>query len=284
MNSELRTRIITGLIFVSVMISSIVYSENTFLIIFGLLIILSVNEYYSMLERRIVGSEDWKFLYKILNTFFGTIIFGVIFLVASAKIDLIYISVIAAFPLIWLLIEMYHNTDSPFLNVCFNVMAVFYIVVPFASASFLVFDRDNFTYHSNYLLAVMIFAWVNDSFAYLVGRKFGKNKLYPRLSPKKTWEGTIGGAIAAVLFSGVLYILFPKLGYSEVSLFHYFMMAVITAVMSTNGDLAESMIKRNLDIKDTGNTLPGHGGFLDRFDGLLFSLPANVLYIIVAGI
>jgi phosphatidate cytidylyltransferase len=282
--SELRTRLITGVFFVAIMIAAIIYNEYSFSLIFGIIIIVSINEYYKMLDSRIVGSADWKFLYKILNTIFGIIIFGSIFLVAGNKIPLIYMSVIASFPLAWLIIEMYHNTDSPFTNVCYNAMALFYIVIPFSSASFLVFDKTTFDYHSNYLLAIFVFAWANDSWAYLIGKKFGKNKLYARLSPKKTWEGTIGGGLMAIAFSGVVFLVFPLLGYEKVPLVHYLVMATITAIMSTNGDLAESMIKRNLEIKDTGSLLPGHGGFLDRFDGLLFSLPANVLYIILVGI
>jgi phosphatidate cytidylyltransferase len=125
----------------------------------------------------------------------------------------------------------------------------------------------------------MMFAWSNDSFAYLAGRFFGKHKLFERISPKKTWEGFFGGVAGSIFFAYILSILFPMWTGYDVSFLTYAILAVITSITSTYGDLAESMIKRNLQIKDTGTALPGHGGFLDRFDGLIFSLPACTLYL-----
>jgi phosphatidate cytidylyltransferase len=125
----------------------------------------------------------------------------------------------------------------------------------------------------------MMFAWSNDSFAYLAGRFFGKHKLFERISPKKTWEGFFGGVVGSIFFAYILSILFPMWTGYDVSFLTYAILAVITSITSTYGDLAESMIKRNLQIKDTGTALPGHGGFLDRFDGLIFSLPACTLYL-----
>ncbi|HZH68129.1 MAG TPA: CDP-archaeol synthase, partial [Chitinophagales bacterium] len=172
----------------------------------------------------------------------------------------------------------------PFTNVCYNSMALFYIAIPFSSASFLVFKMGGDIYDFKYLLAILFFAWANDSWAYLTGRFFGKHKLFERISPNKTWEGFFGGATVALLFAFLVNFIYNYYNISDIGVYHYLAMSAITVVTSTYGDLAESMIKRNLNIKDTGHVLPGHGGLLDRFDGLIFAIPACSLYIIATGL
>lgn len=282
--NELTQRLITGIFFVAVLIGGVIWNEYSFMLLFGMITILSVNEYYTIIADKLNAGEDWKILYKFINTIFGVVIFAIVFLVSSGKIPLIFLTLIAAFPLSWFVIEMYHETDTPFTNVCYNSMALFYIVIPFASTSFLVFKKGGDDYEFKYLLAILFFAWANDSWAYLIGKYFGKHKLFPRISPKKTWQGFFGGATAALVFAWLVYRFFPEFNLPEVSLVHYIALAIITVVMSTYGDLAESMIKRNFKIKDSGHSLPGHGGFLDRFDGLIFATPACSLYIIATGI
>jgi len=274
---DITTRVITGIFFLIVMIGGVIWNEYSFLVLFSLLIVLCISEYHNIIRDLLASSEKWKATYKLINTIFSVLIFGIVFLVASKKISLISLSLICGFPLTWLVIEMYTKSERPFYNVCLNSMAIFYLAIPLSSASLLAFYAGEYSWH--YLLAIMVFAWSNDSFAYLFGRFFGKHKLFERISPKKTWEGFFGGMAGAVLFAYIIYLLFPTwTGYS-VDLLTYIILAIITAVTSTYGDLAESMIKRNLQIKDSGSALPGHGGFLDRFDGLIFSLPACALYL-----
>lgn len=282
--NELTQRLITGIFFVIILIGGVIWNEYSFMLLFSMITILSINEYYSIISDKINAGEDWKILYKFISTIFGVIIFAIVFLVSSGKIPLIYLSLMAAFPLSWFVIEMYHKCDTPFTNVCYNSMALFYIAIPFASTSFLVFKKGGDDYDFKYLLAILFFAWANDSWAYLIGKFFGKHKLFSRISPKKTWEGFAGGATATMLFAVLVYHIFPEFNLPEIPLVHYLFLAAITVVMSTYGDLTESMIKRNLNIKDSGHALPGHGGFLDRFDGLIFAIPACSLYIIATGI
>jgi phosphatidate cytidylyltransferase len=122
-----------------------------------------------------------------------------------------------------------------------------------------------------YALNLFILIWSSDTFAYLAGRAFGKHKLFESVSPKKTWEGLIGGTILTMVFSMVLSYYF-KIPYAMNAL-----IAALTVVFGTLGDLVESMLKRQYNVKDSGNILPGHGGILDRFDALLVSLPFTTL-------
>lgn len=274
---DITTRVITGIFFLIVMIGGVVWNEYSYLVLFSLLVVLCINEYHAIIHSILASSEKWKTTYKLINTIFSVVIFGIVFMVASKKIALISLSLVCGFPLTWLVIEMYTKSEKPFYNVCLNSMSIFYLAIPLSSASLLAFHAGEYSWH--YLLAIMVFAWSNDSFAYLFGRFFGKNKLFERISPKKTWEGFFGGVVGAVLFAYIIYLLFPRWTGYEVSLTTYVILAVITSITSTYGDLAESMIKRNMDIKDSGTALPGHGGFLDRFDGLIFSLPACTVYL-----
>lgn len=116
--------------------------------------------------------------------------------------------------------------------------------------------------------------WTNDTGAYLAGRFFGKHKLFERISPKKTWEGSIGGGILTIGVAFILSVYFTNLDQTN-----WIVLAILVAVFGGLGDLVESMLKRSLNIKDSGNLLPGHGGILDRFDGLLLSIPFIYSYL-----
>jgi phosphatidate cytidylyltransferase len=275
--NDITTRVITGFFFLIVMIGGVILNEYTFLVLFSLLIVLCINEYHAIIHNLLSATSKWKTTYRSINTIFSVIIFGIVFLVANGSIPLISLSLVCGFPLTWLVIEMYTKSERPFYNVCLNSMAIFYIAIPLSSSALLAFHAKEYSWI--YLLAIMMFAWSNDSFAYLAGRFFGKHKLFERISPKKTWEGFFGGVAGSIFFAYILSILFPMWTGYDVSFLTYAILAVITSITSTYGDLAESMIKRNLQIKDTGTALPGHGGFLDRFDGLIFSLPACTLYL-----
>jgi len=133
-----------------------------------------------------------------------------------------------------------------------------------------------------YALALFAFVWVNDTFAYLVGSAIGKRKLFERISPKKTWEGFFGGLIFAV-FAGFLFCHFLTDYCSTSNLIKWLGLAVVVVIFGTMGDLFESYIKRNLNVKDSGTILPGHGGLLDRLDSILFAAPAALLYLLIFG-
>ncbi len=158
------------------------------------------------------------------------------------------------------------KTPKPFTITAYSLTAILYITLPLSFANLLFAMNDKLGF--NVLLSVFIFAWCNDTFAYLIGSRLGQNPLFKRHSPKKSWEGFIGGVLMTIVAGVVMYFIFDGKFYVWV------LMALVTSVVGTFGDLFESMLKRQMGVKDSGNILPGHGGILDRFDILLFVLPA----------
>lgn len=190
--------------------------------------------------------------------------------------------------------ELYLNRPNTLINWAFTMMAQFYVALPFALLNTLSFvsvptefGMPQVAYSPILTLGLFIFLWASDSGAYCIGSVFGKHRLFPRISPKKSWEGSIGGAVTAVVASQILATFYNIADYSisnasGCELTNRFMWAgyaVVVVIFGTWGDLVESLLKRKLGIKDSGNILPGHGGMLDRFDSSLLAIPASVVYI-----
>ncbi len=278
-------RIITGIIFILVMVGGVIVSEYTFLVLFALITSLCIREYHNIIDVELSGERSWKRVAKYLNVFFGLTILGLFFAIAQRSISMEFLLIMTLFPGIWFIIEMYGRSHKPFINVSFNASALLFLAIPLASATFMVFSNGVFRHQ--YLLAILFFAWSNDSWAYVFGRLFGKHQLSPKYSPKKSVEGTLGGIVCTQGFGYLAFILIPLVFpniHHPTPLYHWLILAGITSILSNYGDLAESMIKRNLNVKDSGTGLPGHGGFLDRFDGLLFTIPACTLYVNLVGL
>jgi phosphatidate cytidylyltransferase len=178
------------------------------------------------------------------------------------------------FPLIFsaFIYELYTRSEQPFVNLAFIALGVVYIGVPFGLLEFIAFERGQF--HPNLVFGLLAMTWMNDTGAYLLGSRFGKTPLFPRISPKKTWEGTAGGGAMTLLLALLLYQVLGSL-----ALIDWLILAVIVSVFGPLGDLVESMLKRSNQIKDSGIILPGHGGLLDRFDAFIFLLPFATAYI-----
>lgn len=165
-----------------------------------------------------------------------------------------------------LISTLYLKNETPFTSLAYSFTAILYITLPLALSNMIYAMQANTNY--NLLLSIFIFAWCNDTFAYLVGCKFGKKRLFERHSPKKSWEGFFGGLSATIIAAVVMYLIYGN------GLVAWLLIAILTSVVGTLGDLVESMFKRQMGVKDSGNILPGHGGILDRFDILLLVLPA----------
>ena len=185
--------------------------------------------------------------------------------------------------LIYLLVaELYLRRPNPMNNWAYTMMSQLYVALPFALLSVLYFypvqmmQGEALTVAVTPMLplSVFIFLWASDSGAYLVGSLIGKHRLFERISPKKSWEGSIGGGVLALVAAWVLWYFFPIM-----SLWQWIGMALVVVVFGTWGDLVESLLKRQLGIKDSGHILPGHGGILDRFDSSMLAVPAVVIYL-----
>jgi len=166
------------------------------------------------------------------------------------------------------------NTHHPIISLGLTLFGVIYIAFPLSMANLIVFKNESYQYAM--IIGVLIAQWANDSGAYFVGKSMGKTKLFESISPNKTWEGTIGGTLISL---GIIYIW--SLYFTDLTTIEWLGLSIIVSVFGSYGDLIESLFKRHLAIKDSGSILPGHGGFLDRFDGLLFALPFVTLYLMV---
>lgn len=186
--------------------------------------------------------------------------------------------------IIYLLVaELYFDRTDTIQTWAMTFMAQLYIALPFASLNTLclIGTPAGITYYYWYALSVFIFLWASDSGAYIFGSWLGKHRLFPRISPKKSWEGSIGGGITAVVASQIIAYFVPFADTLTPVLSHLLWagLAAVVVIFGTWGDLVESLLKRKLGIKDSGNMLPGHGGMLDRFDSSLLAIPAAVIYI-----
>lgn len=269
-------RAITGILFVAILIGGILYSPFTFGALFTLVTALSVWEFAGLVNRK-----DDVSINPTLTTVGGVYLFLAIFCYCTeftdARVFIPYLLI-----LIYLLIsELYLKKPNPVNNWAYSFMSQFYVALPFALLCVLAFQRNTVASDSSPVsfnailpLSVFIFNWSNDTGAYCTGMLFGKHRLFERISPKKSWEGSIGGGIISVLVSLVMAHYFPFLNIPQ-----WIGFALTVVVFGTWGDLVESLMKRQLGIKDSGNILPGHGGMLDRFDSTLLAVPAVVLYL-----
>lgn len=266
---ELTQRIITALIGSALLLSSLWYSEWTYFAVFFLICMFASLEFYKLLG--LDGNLPLK-TYGTLNSLF---IYVLTFLINRGTVEakyyyLIFISLSAVY-----LIKLYIKKDKhPFANIAFTFLGILYVGVPFALINMAIFFNGE--YRFEILMGALFILWANDSGAYFAGKNFGRRKLFKRVSPKKTWEGSLGGGIVAVLF-GIAADYYFQLDFFP--LWKWISISLIIVVAGTYGDLVESLFKRSIRIKDSGTTIPGHGGFLDRFDGLLIASPFIVAFV-----
>ncbi|TVQ88352.1 MAG: phosphatidate cytidylyltransferase [Bacteroidetes bacterium] len=269
--SNLTRRTITGIFLVLLIIFSLVISRYAFSGFFLVITILGLWEFYTLLEKVNIRPN------KVLGTIAGAFLFisNALIALELAPLEILLVNFLLVF-LVFLL-ELYRNIPNPFTNVAFTFFGLLYVAVPFALLNY--FPNPGFeagTYNYKIVLGFFFMIWVNDSGAYLVGTTFGKNKLFERVSPKKTWEGTSGGGILCLITVWIIGV-----HYTEISKFNWFIIGCIVIVLNTYGDLFESMLKRSINTKDSGNLLPGHGGILDRFDGFLMATPFVFVYLLI---
>ena len=260
-------RAITGAIFVAVMLGMILLGKFTFLILFAALTVAGVHEYLKLISANNTAPQ------KIYAMLVAAVFFASNWLYASGEIGAKWFWIFLPICFICFISELFRKTEKPFDGLAHTILSLIYVAVPFSLTNYLVFTSES-EFTAWILIGFFFLVWTNDTGAYLVGSAIGKHKLFERISPKKTWEGSIGGALLAMGVGCVLSF-FVK----EISLLSWMALALIVAVIGTYGDLAESMMKRSLGIKDSGSLLPGHGGILDRFDALILAVPFAVCYL-----
>lgn len=263
-------RVLAGVVFVSLLIGGILINEYTFISIFSIVTGLALYEFYGLMNKTGRGPVS-----KWANSIGGIILFLASYLFFSHN-ALVGFVVYALYVSIVFISELYLKKSDPIRSLSYVILGQVYIAFPFSLVNYMAFPYEAAIgeYSYVYILAIFVFIWVNDSFAYLSGMMLGKHRLFERISPKKSWEGFIGGVVFAVI-SSVIYAHF----FSFLTLAQWIGFAVVVVVFGTWGDLIESLMKRTLGVKDSGNMIPGHGGILDRFDSTILAIPAVFIYL-----
>ncbi len=257
LNKNLIIRSISGLVLVFVIIASILYSEFSRYTILSLIGLLGCWEFLGIYKKNNIRVIPY---FPIIYSIVGLILFYVGLVGAIIPLIVLYF-------LHRTITELYRKNENPLESITYEVFSVLYTILPMILLT---------TYDIFAIFAVIIFVWINDVGAYLVGSTLGKRRLFERISPKKSWEGFWGGFFFVVAFSTVFGYYSPDHNY-----IYWIVVAAILSVSAVFGDLFESLMKRSVGIKDSGNIIPGHGGILDRFDALYF---ASFAYFIISHI
>ena len=259
--SNLTQRIIAAVVGVIIIVSSLMAGMWYYYIVFLFIAVVTQLEFY-----KLVGLDGMIPL-KSFGTICGIALFSLSFFIESSLLDAKFY--LLMFPLVACayLIYLYRKQiTKPFRGIAFTFLGIIYVMLPFSLLNVIIFQPGDYAYEL--VLGSLFILWAYDTGAYFTGVRFGKRKLFERISPKKSWEGFIGG----VIFSIGMALLINH--FTEVLVtWKWIGVALLIVIGGTYGDLVESLFKRSIEIKDSGRLIPGHGGFLDRFDGLLLSVP-----------
>ena len=259
---ELYTRALSGAVYVALLVIGILFHKFSFIAVFLALSIICLWEFQKLIHYKNI------LLYGVLITgfYFAHFIKIPISITWSLLAVTLFIQLLLLKDLLFIrIIPMFEKKKF--------IVSVFYLINCFLFIILIPFDLNG-SYQPMYLLGILILIWSNDSFAYLSGKNFGRNKLYSKISPKKTVEGFIGGLIACII-AGILIHYFSN----TLSYLHWGSIAIITSVFGTIGDLIQSKFKRQAGVKDSGTIMPGHGGVFDRLDSILYAAPFVFLYL-----
>ena len=279
--SNLVLRSITGVLFVATIILCISWNKYSAGLLFLVFSTLGTVEFYQILNKKEL-SNNTKY-----GPFVNVVVYSLLTLAFIEIIDYRFLFLIVPLLLILVVQELFMKDTIPYQNISSTLFGILYITLPFAALNYISFNEEFYSKiglsgNWSLLTGFFIILWTSDSMAYLVGRKFGKYKLFPRVSPGKTWEGFIGGVVFAVI-AGYIYSLVTKDVQADSTInasLHWIIMSLIISVFGMLGDLSESLLKRSGGVKDSGSLLPGHGGVLDRFDGIFFSSPIILTYLL----
>ena len=275
--SNFIVRTITGTLFVAAIVVSFL-SPTAMTLLFALVTGLTVWEFTGLVNQR-VGVDTNRMICTVAGVYFFLAVVGFCSALTPPTVFIPYLITI-----IYLLVaELYAKNPDPISTWAHTMMSQLYIALPFSMLGVLAFRATPEGTVYTYLmpLSVFVFLWINDSGAYCCGSLLGRHKLFPRISPGKSWEGSVGGAVFVAAAAVLVWHLTELYGVNDLQLsaVEWVGLGLVVTVFGTWGDLVESLFKRTLGIKDSGKILPGHGGMLDRFDSSLLALPAAVVYL-----
>lgn len=270
-------RTITGVIFVAAIVASFLQPQ-AMVLLFSIITGLTVWEYTGLVNERPTVSIN-RFICTVAGVyFFYAMTYFCSDLYGGAAKSVVFIPYLVT--VIYLLVaELYAKAEDPINNWAYTMLSQMYIALPFSLINVLAFTATpdgQVSFNTMLPLSVFVFLWLNDTGAYCVGSMIGRHKLFPRISPGKTWEGCIGGAVVVLTAA---YSISYWLDNGTLSPLQWMGLGLVVVVFGTWGDLVESLFKRTLGVKDSGSILPGHGGMLDRFDSSLLAIPSAVVYL-----
>ena len=278
------TRTITGILFVAIMVTGICLRGDAMILLFALITGLTLWEFTGLVNEHVADTTVNRFITTVAGVYLFLAFAGYCTGIVPPSAFIPYL-----LTLIYLFIsELYLKQKNPIQDWAYTMLSQLYIALPFSMINVLSFQADplsgQIAYHWLLPMSVFIFLWANDTGAYCAGSLFGRHKLFPRVSPGKTWEGSIGGAVIVLIIAAVIsYFAGSDASLStlnsQLSTLKWLGLGLVVVFFGTWGDLVESLFKRTLGIKDSGNILPGHGGMLDRFDSSLMAIPAAVIYL-----
>lgn len=276
---NLITRSITGVLFVAIIVVCFMCPEGM-IMVFALITGLTVWEYTGLVNtidgvavNRFISTAAGVYLFLAVAGFCSGITPSAVFIPYLLSVIYLFIS------------ELYTESKNAINNWAYTMLSQMYVALPLSTINILAFRDYGGQVVFSYLtpLSIFIFLWANDTGAYCFGSLFGKHKLFPRISPGKTWEGSIGGGLLVLAVAAIIgYVENSNTGElmygNTMSVAQWMGLGLVVVFFGTWGDLVESLFKRTMGIKDSGKILPGHGGMLDRFDSSLMAIPAAVVY------
>ena len=277
------TRAITGVLFVAIVVTCFL-KGTSMILLFALVTGMTIWEFTGLVNNR-ENVKTNRFISTVAGVYFFLAVAGFCSGITPSAVFIPYLITI-----VYLFVsELYTKNEDAINDWAYTMLSQMYIALPFSCLNILAFrGAADGTVNFNMLLplSIYVFLWINDTGAYITGSLLGKHKLFPRISPGKSWEGSIGGGLFVVFLSmfvahidkaGIL----TDLGCSHtgLNLSQWIGLGIVVVLFGTWGDLVESLFKRTLGVKDSGTILPGHGGMLDRFDSSLMAIPASVVYI-----
>lgn len=271
----LGTRTISGAVFVILLLGSVLWNYVSFSLFFFVIALLALQEFYKIAHH--LGAKPYRgvgFLSGIC-LYLGFVNGALVANESLADLSRFFTGLLLLIPLLVLSTALFSKRQYPIQNSLFTLGGILYAVLPFALMHRLVLQGADYlpNYQPVKLIGIIFLIWINDTFAYLGGSLFGKNKMIERISPGKTWEGTVFGVLVAFACS------FLIKNYLDANHANYWpILGIVVPILATVGDLVESMLKRQAGVKDSGNLMPGHGGALDRFDSLLFVTPCVTVF------